>query len=181
MQHVEGLRLRPKAPVTYTEAQPTTIRAMGLNPAVHLVNGSCLDYGGTNDVNALDQRVASQKRACPDPVLSLGSWTNVVELAVSLWLSRYTPHITESRDLINWSELDKPQVAQNKTVNRNRKQPTFDITSITRNPKIESNPRSTLRQLAEMLNQSKSKSTIRDHTAKLGYVNRLEMYGFRTI
>ncbi|XP_076765234.1 histone-lysine N-methyltransferase SETMAR-like [Xylocopa sonorina] len=39
---------------------------------------------------------------------------------------------------------------------------------------IENNPCSTLRQLARMLN--KPKSTIYDHTVKLGYVNRLDLY-----
>ncbi|CAK9808456.1 Histone-lysine N-methyltransferase SETMAR [Anthophora quadrimaculata] len=39
---------------------------------------------------------------------------------------------------------------------------------------IEDNPRSTLRQLAEMLN--KSKSTIHDHIVKIGYVNRLDVW-----
>ncbi|XP_076303041.1 histone-lysine N-methyltransferase SETMAR-like [Lasioglossum baleicum] len=39
---------------------------------------------------------------------------------------------------------------------------------------IENSPCSTLRQLAGMLN--KSKSTIHDHTVKLGYVNRLDVW-----
>ncbi|XP_076302859.1 histone-lysine N-methyltransferase SETMAR-like [Lasioglossum baleicum] len=39
---------------------------------------------------------------------------------------------------------------------------------------IENSPRSTLRQLAGMLN--KSKSTIHDHIVKLGYVNRFDVW-----
>ncbi|XP_076302938.1 histone-lysine N-methyltransferase SETMAR-like [Lasioglossum baleicum] len=39
---------------------------------------------------------------------------------------------------------------------------------------IENSPCSTLRQLAGMLN--KSKLTIHDHTVKLGYVNRLDVW-----
>jgi hypothetical protein len=70
------------------------IRAYRLEPIPGLTPESYEDYGADNATTALDMRPTIRGRARRNPVVLMGCWTNMAEIAVGTGYERYTMSIT---------------------------------------------------------------------------------------
>lgn len=112
-QRVEGFRPARDEDTTYVGAPRESLMSMGLRPAQHITDESYLDYGAVNAVTALDQRVCSQEYARQNPILTIGTWNNYVELCITTGLAYYSLHNTENAQNVSYrllaGNLDKLQ------------------------------------------------------------------------
>lgn len=95
-QRIEGSRNNRAAPRLNTGAPSDILEAYGLEPMSGLTPDSFQDYGGNFSVTAIDMRPTTRGRARRNPVVMMGCWTNMAEIAVGTGFGVYDVHNVEN-------------------------------------------------------------------------------------
>lgn len=96
-QRIEGHRSGREGHRLNTGAPSDILKAYGLEPIPGLTPESFSDYGGDNAVTAMDMRQTIRGRARRNPVVLMGYWSNMAEIAVGTGYGRYDVHNVENR------------------------------------------------------------------------------------
>jgi len=91
-QRIEGSRAGRDQPRYNVGALSDVLEAYGLDPLPGLTPDSYRDYGGEYAVTALDMRPTTRSRARRNPVVLIGCWTNLAEIAVGSGYATYDTH-----------------------------------------------------------------------------------------
>lgn len=81
-QRIEGIRANRAQRRLNTGAPSDVLEANDLNPMPCLTPDSHQDYGAEYAVTAMDMRATTRGRTRKNPVVLMGCWTNVAEIAV---------------------------------------------------------------------------------------------------
>lgn len=95
-QRVEGNRADRNAHRFNTGAPSDILEACNMVPMPGLAPDSYNDYGGEFTVTAMDMRPTTRGRARRNPVLMIGCWSNMAEIAVGTGYGVYDVHNVEN-------------------------------------------------------------------------------------
>lgn len=95
-QRIEGTRTARDGARMNTGAPSDIIAAYDMEPIPGLTPDSFGDYGASNAVTALDMRPTTRGRARRNPVVLMGTWTNMAEIAVGTAYATYDVHNVEN-------------------------------------------------------------------------------------
>lgn len=95
-QRIEGTRAGRDGQRLNTGAPSDVLEAYGLVPLPGLTPDSYADYGGDRAVTAMDMRPTVRARARRNPVILMGCWSNMAEIAVGTGYGSYDVHNVEN-------------------------------------------------------------------------------------
>lgn len=96
-QRVEGNRVGRQGQRLCTGAPSDILVAYGLDPLPGLTPQSFHDYGGDHSVLPMDMRTTTIGRARRNPVILMGTWSNMAEIAVGTRYGTYDVHNVENQ------------------------------------------------------------------------------------
>lgn len=101
LQRIEGFRAGRDQDRVNTGAPSHILEAYGLVPMPGLTPDSYQDYGVEHAVTAMDMRATTRGRARRNPVVLIGTWTNIAEIAVGTGYGVYDVHNVENNPVIS--------------------------------------------------------------------------------